>query len=993
MLRACVGRAQTLFDACRGLYPSASRVTALIHVAAAVGGRPSGHRRSLAIGSSPGQSDLAATVEGAIAGAIPARARVDLLDALPSSGEMIGAYLRDRLFTLPIGHHRLRVLADLAPCVRGDGEEVTALRRVGVALATGRRSQAIAAIEARGRARFTPPVLRLIETGVIDLPGRRGRAVFVGCVDDPEEARAYAPSMPLYRELLWRGEAWRAAARRVLGQLTGEDAHDARMLAAIADAAGAVRGLGGGAGGAQSVNRGDPIARVRHLHGPARRQRALAAMAGTAIAAGDVEGAEAIAAGLPLGEIRERVLLAIAWSDLDRAARVRAVERLDPRGDPCLHALSALTRARLEPGESPRAPGLGSPLMAWRWIPAHAVRHLPELPGEAITGASFLSDLLFEAALHPRSKGLVDALVTPPGGWHTLIEDASVALRLVRRGSAGEVAAGAPQRLSSRVGAAIRSAEVMAGALDLLAARVAAARLVEDAGVRLTADGAFLLGALGPAASWDACRRDPRFQDALSPLRASYDEGVSLSPYATARRTALLDACRASLRAIEGGAPCEDPAGIVAARLSCLVNLGGEVAATIVRRAIEASPSAGGPHGRALFGALAALAPRRAIRLFVLRGGAIGSALDPAEAMALLSAGDLDRSYLERWRAALERLRAPLGPEGASAWLEAFARAFVERCSALPTAASLDAVGAPGEAIAPSGEAFVDLLRERLDRAVGAGDTDAFLRTLEDEPGVLRAVVALTSGTTTTAPWSTAEWAQVVARLRHRMGSIDPAPLALFGRLLPDGDAAVAALLRGAAPTAALARPIALDGVHWLRWLDKRRDFAAALRFADALPTCFNSSSPLYRSMDTQRDVLTVHRDPLSFCFEVTQREDRGPATPFGFAFGFFGLTGRGPVALLSGLYLRRQSAELRARGLAAIEEGLCRPLGLRSLAVSARYAGAGALPPGYTHASRPVRRLRALTGPMPRPHDDLGLVPSAELVTHAGLFWSDLDA
>jgi hypothetical protein len=97
-------------------------------------------------------------------------------------------------------------------------------------------------------------------------------------------------------------------------------------------------------------------------------------------------------------------------------------------------------------------------------------------------------------------------------------------------------------------------------------------------------------------------------------------------------------------------------------------------------------------------------------------------------------------------------------------------------------------------------------------------------------------------------------------------------------------------------------------------------------------------------------------------------------------------------VALLSGLYLRRQSAELRASGLAAIEEALCRPLGLVSLAVSARFAGAGTMPPGYAYASRSVRRLRALAGALPHPRDDLGVAPNAEPATAPALYWRDLD-
>ncbi len=132
-------RPQSLFEACRGIHSPTSHVTALVHVTAAVGGR--------AIEGAP--ADLARTeLDEELAGAIPARARIDPFYALPRSSEMIAAYLEDRPFHLPIGHHRLRVLSDLAPCARLDGEEVTGLRRLGVALATGRRAEALSPIDA-----------------------------------------------------------------------------------------------------------------------------------------------------------------------------------------------------------------------------------------------------------------------------------------------------------------------------------------------------------------------------------------------------------------------------------------------------------------------------------------------------------------------------------------------------------------------------------------------------------------------------------------------------------------------------------------------------------------------------------------------------------------------------------------------------------------------------------------------------------------------------
>src|SRR5262249_27507618 len=152
-----------------------------------------------------------------------------------------------------------------------------------------------------------------------------------------------------------------------------------------------------------------------------------------------------------------------------------------------------------------------------------------------------------------------------------------------------------------------------------------------------------------------------------------------------------------------------------------------------------------------------------------------------------------------------------------------------------------------------------------------------------------------------------------------------------------------------------------------------------ALRFPDALPNCFNSSSAQYHGgYDTQRDVLAIWKDPLSFCFSVQQRREMGVPEPFGFAFGSFGLGDRGPIALLSGIYLRRQTAQLRETALTAIEEALCRPLGVRTVGIGAAHGGAGPMPARYRPGGRPVRRLRALEAPdgtlLARLRDDLHL-------------------
>ena len=164
-----------------------------------------------------------------------------------------------------------------------------------------------------------------------------------------------------------------------------------------------------------------------------------------------------------------------------------------------------------------------------------------------------------------------------------------------------------------------------------------------------------------------------------------------------------------------------------------------------------------------------------------------------------------------------------------------------------------------------------------------------------------------------------------------------------------------------------------------LRYLDKRRDLLTYLRFADCVPCCFNSASSDYRAYGMGWWVLALWKDPMSFCFHVERRLGDAGWQPSGFVFGGFALDEKSDVVIvLNGVYLRQQSARWRALVLANLEKRLCRPLGVRHLAIANCHGGQGELPSGYRRRSARVTRLRALrrsSGPVSTIYDDISTV------------------
>lgn len=117
------------------------------------------------------------------------------------------------------------------------------------------------------------------------------------------------------------------------------------------------------------------------------------------------------------------------------------------------------------------------------------------------------------------------------------------------------------------------------------------------------------------------------------------------------------------------------------------------------------------------------------------------------------------------------------------------------------------------------------------------------------------------------------------------------------------------------------------------------------------------------RSLDTQRWVLSLWKDPLSYAFRVERKITRPPCwRPIGFVFGSYAVLEDGaPAILLNGVYLRRRSAVLRRSILETIETELARPLGIRRIGIATLHGGRGPLPESYRPDSVLVLRLRAL--------------------------------
>ncbi|MDI1482753.1 hypothetical protein [Polyangium sp. y55x31] len=955
----------------------AVRAAAWIHLAAAVRAL---ERRYL--GSVAREGELSGEILSSLRALVGRR---EGCEAGPA-GALLVTYLEERLAAEEMP--RPRAIARIAERAEGlfGSVEFARLHRFSVELSSGRRREALERARALPKGALRERALARIEDGIEHHPGRERACSFVGNLDSVEEARVYRPSLPLVRELFVIGGDALPIAEEMLPRIDGSAGQEARALLAIARYP--ERGPAGVV---------DLLRAVRHRN--AWNHGWLGAI-GAALFAERLDHAETLLAHAPGRYLRGRAELAIAAFLAERGERLAARRRIQRVEDRSLgHALQLLlARLDLDAGLARRAEKrvLALP-MTLLCPPRRAAQHEPRLAGEPAPMETMLAReawLLRHALV--RARGGDDHGGLLPGALVArAFEDASLRRALFHRINPGsDVLVRDDAWITEHCLKLLESASTLQDTLADL-----------DRGGHVTPEAAFALGALGPASSWDRCRRDPRFRDALGAARAHYDEGISLTSRRKRHRVALIDAARAHLRrvidmAAMGG---EEVRVATVSRIRCLQNLGGEQAATILQGALSRSVDRGAdPRAtKPLLLALAKLSPQRATEVFVERYDVFAR-----ERQARWAAKCIEDQCLfppgtaSAHGGAFTRVTLRLG-DRASTWLAEFVRTYTREVGTPPGPEVLAIVDGPD--LPATGEERVRQILERRE-ALFQGDAEDFVRRLAEAPDQLRLLSALcpVSPGHQAGVWSDDDWRRIVERLQKDVGPVAVGPIARLRRHLPGAEHAVQALVEGAPPVPALACPLPLGskGVLTLRYLDKRRDFPAFLRFADCVPCCFNSTSFMYkpymREEGTQRMVLSLWKDPLSFCFQLVRAPRAGVAEAQGFVFGGFGLCEDGPAVLLNGLYLRRQLPWLRFAIVEAIEQALCRPLGIRHVAIAARYGGAGPLPPGYTtQPRRVVHRLRALCEPngvlATRVYDDLSSRVNGDVTSLYGISWKKI--
>ncbi len=184
-----------------------------------------------------------------------------------------------------------------------------------------------------------------------------------------------------------------------------------------------------------------------------------------------------------------------------------------------------------------------------------------------------------------------------------------------------------------------------------------------------------------------------------------------------------------------------------------------------------------------------------------------------------------------------------------------------------------------------------------------------------------------------------------------------------------------------------------------LRYLDKKEDLIACLRFADSAQCCFTSSQ--YRieghNIGNAEWIARIWKDPLSYVYQI---EKTGPNSEkreaVGFVFGFFGDQKGELVTMLNGVYMQNKTNTGAESILKASEDSLSRPIQASRQIVASRYGGTINLPKGYVNGLGEVKRLRALNGqdtdePEEKIYDDLGTVVNQKAEVDNAVWGKDL--
>jgi hypothetical protein len=743
---------------------------------------------------------------------------------------------------------------------------------------------------------------------------------------------------------------------------------------------------------------------------PRRKLDHLRAVAHEAV--GDREAAAAVIARLPRTARRDQARIALAHASMARGDRHRARFHLDRLGDPTKRARLAaeLAHAWLIDGVLARdllamathAPVLDRTLLRGEAaLVRNDLRTVLDVLGELARLLAQTRAELWAPMTTPHERAMRLLLAVTLSGLH-----APPNLRFrrrTRRALLGGAFLRAELASCLRSDAALpRFAElreraiqlpVVRDALDAVAIEHRARELCSERAIAASLDAmkghvaeapehphaALVAGALGGDVSVPS--------EATSVLRSAFDLGVALSPGAAKRRKRLVHAARACLRA-----PWSDTSGTaVRYRIRSLQHLRSHPGTELVTAVLQCGPRAGRA-GNGLLSLLARYDPRCARKLLWSRFAVLtshGERLD-ATLSTLRDARALGAPLVDAWQKAADKLTRERARE-ASGWWCSYVQRWWHTTGRPLTPLQLALIAEQAGTLHRDGD------RSALRHAECAGRLVAKLanpsRSTVDDPALGWACAVFDPFPE--RPLSLDAWRATLRRLVDDVGEVDrPLVRALSGKLRINLARRVFA---GRAPTLELEQPLDLgDGKHRLRYLCRRREPLALLRFADATPCCFaTDGGHFYTGMQTERWVHRIFKDPLSFCFAV-ERDRPSVAGPVGFVFGGYATGDAGITLLLNGVYLRRSSAALRTAVLRTIESRLARPLGVASVGVAALHGGSGPLPDGYDFGSRRLTRLRALRRKNSEAlehqvYDDLGRIINAP--ADFRLYFRDLEA
>ena len=480
---------------------------------------------------------------------------------------------------------------------------------------------------------------------------------------------------------------------------------------------------------------------------------------------------------------------------------------------------------------------------------------------------------------------------------------------------------------------------------------------------------AFLRGLMGDLAFGAQLSRDP-----ADPVRALYDDGLARAPRAARRRASIISAsCRTIRQSIDGNAAACAAAEV---RLATLAHIGGERVRRSLAHRMDDTPKDHRLYP-SLLRALVQIDGERFVPRAFSRPEATGNRIDATSLHEALEQANLVTRGFSSAVAQLRDAIIAAGEDRGDAWWFELCRSWWHEHQVPPSASLLHwmAILPPASLRQGPTAALARFAARR--RAFAQVNQDRLLSHLvRDELALTELVLGTPFSSGYGVRWSNKQFKRVIDRLcarRSQIGSPDRAMVERWAGVRPVDVAE--SLLAGHPPLTVLEAPLRVRGRDQLelRYLHKCRDVLRFWRFADIVPCCFNSNGHFYLAGDTQRMVLQLWRDPLSFCFQILHK-----ARAVGFVFGGFGQTPKDEVLVLNGIYMRRR-ADFATRGaiVDTIAEAMLRPLRLNVVGIANRNGGHGPLPADYEAKEQLLWRHRALKDDKRRRitfiYDDIG--------------------